>query len=70
MKNKRGWREDMECRAIYLQVRNALSRGGLSGQIVSLQQLLVLGLEQGIARAGFREDKERHGARPRLLAAK
>lgn len=30
-----------------------------------LEELLVLGLQQGIARAGLSQDKKRHGGRPR-----
>ena len=45
------------------QIRHALWSSSLSGQILSLQELLVLCLEQGITCACFGKDKERHGGR-------
>ena len=50
----------------HIQIRHALRSRSLRSQVISLQELLVLGLEQGITRAGFSKDKKRHGERPRL----
>ena len=35
-----------------------------------LEKLLVLGLQQGVTRAGFGQDEQRHGGRPRLRSWK
>jgi hypothetical protein len=55
---------------IDVQVGNTLGGGSLLGDIITLEELLVLGLQQGIARAGLSKDEKRHGARPRRLGSK
>lgn len=55
---------------IDVQVGDTLRSGGLLGDIITLEELLVLGLQQGIARAGLSKDEKRHGARPRRLESK
>lgn len=52
---------------IDVQIGDTLRSRGLLGDIITLEELLVLGLQQGIARAGLSEDEKRHGARPRRL---
>ena len=53
-------------KASHIQIRHAFRSRSLRSQVISLQELLVLRLEQGITRAGFSKDKKRHGERPRL----
>lgn len=55
---------------IDVQVGDTLCSGSLLGDIITLEELLVLGLQQGIARAGLSKDEKRHGARPRRLGSK
>lgn len=42
------------------QASSALGGAGLGGQIIALEQLLVLGLEEGVTGRGFGEDEEGH----------
>lgn len=55
-----------------LQTANPLSSFCLRSKIFPPEKLLVFSFEQGIARAGFREDEERHlagGSKCRLRDA-
>lgn len=51
---------------INAQIGNTLCRRSLSSKIVSLQKLLVLSFEQGIARTRLGQDEKRHRVRSRL----
>ena len=44
----------------HIQVCNAFGSGSIFGELVALEELLVLGLQQGITGAGFGEDEQRH----------
>lgn len=53
-----------------LQIGHALGGLRLGLEVVSLEELLVLGLEQGIARAGLGEDEKGHRGQRRLSAVR
>ena len=57
-------------RRIDIQVGDTLRSGGFLGDIITLEELLVLSLQQGVTRAGLGENEKRHGARPRRLNSK
>lgn len=48
---------------LHIHVGDTLSSGGILRKTM-LEELFVLGLQQGIARAGLRENEERHGEGP------
>lgn len=57
-------------RTIDVQVGDTLRSGGFLGDIITLEELLVLSLQQGVTRAGLSKNEKRHGARPRRLDSK
>jgi len=57
---------EKESEGIDLQVRHALRSRSLSGQVLLLEDLLVLSLQQGVTCAGLGEDEQGHDGRPLL----
>lgn len=49
---------------LHIQIGDTLSSGGILRKTM-LEELLILGLQQGIARTGLSENEEGHGERPR-----